>query len=257
MSAASSSGLKAFVAASSGGIGYGIAMALARQHGHIVINGRDQPALVRTAKAIGAATVAEVQTWQGDITAPGSAEKLREAFGDFDVLITNAQGPSPAPFKELTRQALLQAFEANSAAMIGLIQNFLPAMRQNGFGRIVNILSTTALRPLDGLDASAAARASLIAALKSIAREAIADGVTINHVLPGPIQTGRTLAYVHQQAETMGSHPGQALESITNKIPAARLGRIEEVGALCAFLCSREAGFITGQSICIDGGLTI
>ncbi len=251
-------GLRAFVAASSQGLGHATALALAQRGCHVTLNGRDPARLARAAEAIRARTgAAEVAVWPGDITVPRSAALLQAQQGDFDILVTNAPGPAPQAFEAIQPADWLRAFEANAAAMLALVGQMLPAMRKRGFGRIVNLLSTTALRPLSGLDASAAARAAVIAALRSPARAAAADGVSINHVLPGPIRTGRTEAHVAERAARQGTSPDAALGALIRNIPAGRLGLAEEVGALCAFLCSREAGFITGQSICIDGGLTL
>lgn len=251
-------GLRAFVAASSRGLGHASALALAQQGCHVTLNGRDPVTLAQAAQAIQTrVSGAEISLWPGDITAPHSAAQLHARHGAFDILVTNAPGPAPQAFEDIQPADWQRAFQANAVAMLALIGHMLPGMRTRGFGRIVNLLSTTALRPIPGLDTSAAARASVIAALRHVARAAAADGVSINHVLPGPIHTQRTEAHVADLASRQGTSVHTAMGTLVQHIPAGRLGQAEEVGALCAFLCTREAGFITGQSICIDGGLTL
>ena len=247
----------AFVAASSEGLGFAVAKALAQTRTRVILNGRCRDKLEKALQNLQPLVSGEVLCWEGDVTCPEAPEKIIAAFGEIDILVTNAAGPSPRPFQELTADDFGEAFQANAVAMISLIKAVLPGMTKAKFGRIVNILSTSALRPIEGLDASAAARAGLVAALRSIAKSCVKDGVTINHVLPGPILTSRTRFYVEKMAAAKGCTLDESLAALTSTIPAGRVGLPEEVGELCAFLCSPHAGYITAQSICIDGGLTI
>lgn len=246
----------AFIAASSQGLGFAIAKSLALTGYRVIINGRKSEALDAAKDAIVAAG-GSVDVFQGDITESGTPAALMARFSQIDVLVTNCAGPPPVAFQALTAADLLSAFHNNTVSMLALIQQVLPGMQQRGFGRIVNLLSTSMIRPIAGLDASAAARTALATALKSVTREAVSDGVTINNILPGPIMTARTAAYVAAQSASTQRAPDEVMAALAESIPAKRLGTANEVGALCAYLCSTASGFITGQNICIDGGLTL
>lgn len=251
--------LSAFVAASSQGIGFAVAKKLVEQGCNVTINGRDLASLIRAENALRrhAATGVLINSWLGDITSKLYEDRLLKQIENLDILVTNANGPTPKSFEQITREDFKHTFDTNGAAMLSLIQHVLPAMKNKGFGRIINILSTTAIRPISGLDASAAARAALIAALRGPALTVIGHGVTINHVLPGPILTNRTKFFINHLAQEYGITYEEAYLKFSYTMPAKRIGTTDEVAGLCAFLCSRDAGFITGQSICVDGGLTI
>lgn len=246
-------GRTAFVAAASAGLGLACAEALARRGAALIINGRRPGPLGEAAERLRALGV-PVTTIAGDITDPETRAFL--PLGEIDILVANAGGPPPASFDLLTREDFRAVFESNALAMIALVQDCLPGMRNRGFGRIVTILSSAALRPMPGLDASAGARAAVIATLRGPARAAVRDGVTINHLLPGPILTDRTARYLAARTAETGSED-KARETLLLDLPAGRLGRPEEVGALCAHLASPLSGFVTGQTIAIDGGRTI
>ncbi len=246
----------AFVAASSQGLGFAISKALALKGYHVIINGRKSEALsIAREEIVTAGGIVDV--FQGDITEPATMTALVTRHKQIDVLVTNCAGPKPIAFQALTTADLLSAFHSNTISMLSLIQQVLPGMRQRGFGRIVNLLSTSMIYPIAGLDASAAARAALATALRSVTREAVSDGVTINNILPGPIMTERTVDYVTAQSISTQRTTDEVLATLLKSIPAKRLGTPDEVGALCAYLCSATSGFITGQNICIDGGQTL
>jgi 3-oxoacyl-[acyl-carrier protein] reductase len=246
-------GRTAFVAAASAGLGYACAEALALRGAALLINGRRAGPLGEAAERLRALDV-RVTAIAGDIT--DTAFRACLPLGEIDILVANAGGPPPGPFETLTEPVFRAAFEANALTTISLVQESLPAMRRRGFGRIVTLLSSAVLRPMPGLDASAAARAAVIAALRGPARAAARDGVTINHLLPGPISTERTVRYLATRSAETGDET-QAREILLGDLPAGRLGRPEEVGALCAHLASPLSGFVTGQAIAIDGGRTI
>jgi len=246
-------GRTALITGASRGLGRACAEALALRGASLVINGRNAKTLAEAAEALAGYGVA-VTPVAGDIGEP--ALRARLASGEVDILVANAGGPAPAAFTELDPDAFRVAFETNAIAMLDLVRICLPGMRTRGFGRIVTILSSAAIRPMPGLDASAGARAAVIAALRGPAREAARDGVTINHILPGPIATGRTEEYLAaREAEAGGAAAVRA--ALVEDLPAARLGTPDEVGALCGYLASPLAGFVTGQSICIDGGRSV
>lgn len=250
-------GRRAFVAASSGGIGYACAAALAAAGCSVTINGRDPERLQLAARRLRRDTGGSVYHAVLDVTQDDAADRLAAGAEPFDILVTNAEGPPPSVSGALDPDAFRASFNVNTVAMVALIAAALPGMRQRGFGRIVNILSVAAVRPVLGLDASAASRAGLVAGLRGPAREAARHGVTINGILPGPILTERTARYVAARAAA-GGRPADAVGAdLLATIPADRFGTPEEVGALCAYLCSPLAGFVTGQNICIDGGISI
>ncbi|GKS08596.1 hypothetical protein PSTH1771_26290 [Pseudomonas syringae pv. theae] len=150
----------AFIAASSQGLGFAIAKSLALNGYRVIINGRKSEAL-DAAKKIIVAAGGSVDVFQGDITESGTPVALMERYGQVDVLVTNCAGPSPIAFQALTAADLLSAFHNNTVSMLALIQQVLPGMQRRGFGRIVNLLSSSMIRPIAGLDASAAARMAL------------------------------------------------------------------------------------------------
>ncbi len=239
-------GRSAIVCASSKGLGRGCATALAEAGCRVIVNGRDAERAQATAAEIRAATGAEVGVVAGDLGDPRVRAALLAACPEPDILVNNNGGPLPAPFEAITREKLLAGLEANMLTPIALAQAVLPGMAARKFGRIVNITSASVRAPIAGLDVSSGARAGLTAFLASAARKFVRDNVTINSIQPGVFDTDRVRA-------TMGADPAK-LEQRKAGIPAGRFGAADEFGALCAFLCSAHAGYVTGQNILIDGG---
>ncbi|THD49436.1 MAG: SDR family oxidoreductase [Bradyrhizobium sp.] len=245
-------GRKAIVCASSRGLGRACAMALAQAGCAVTINGRDGARLAATAEEIRAATGAQVTAVAGDLDDPAVREALLAACPEADILVNNNGGPSPAPFADLTREAILAGLEANMLTPIALIQRLAPGMVQRRFGRIVNITSSSVRAPIAGLDVSSGARAGLTAFVAASARAFARDNVTINSIQPGSFDTDRIRATLARAAG--GGDVAAARARREAAIPAGRFGAPEEFGALCAFLASAQAGYITGQNILIDGG---
>ena len=228
-------------------------MALAEAGCAVTINGRDAAKLAAAAAEIRAATGAEVFTVLGDLDDPAVREALIATCPEADILVNNNGGPPPTAFAELTREKILAGLEANMLTPIALIQRLLPGMVTRRFGRIVNITSSSVRAPLPGLDASSGARAGLTAFVAATARANVRHNVTINSIQPGAFDTDRirvTLA----RAAASGEDAAMARARREASIPAGRFGRPEEFGALCAFLASAQAGYITGQNLLIDGG---
>jgi 3-oxoacyl-[acyl-carrier protein] reductase len=248
-------GRKAIVCASSRGLGYGCAMALAQEGCEVVINGRDATRLSAAADEIAKATGAKVIPVAADVATPEGQKALFAACPEPDILINNNAGPAMRDFRELSREQMLQGVTANMVVAIELIQKAIEPMLAKKFGRIVNITSGTVKMPLAGLDLSSGARAGLTAFLAGVARQVAASNVTINFLLPGAFDTDRLVSNIEGNAKRQNISVEQARTNRINGVPAKRFGTKEEFGATCAFLCSEQAGYITGQSILIDGGV--
>lgn len=248
-------GKNAVICASSRGLGRACAMALAEAGCSVTINGRDESTLAKTADEIRGATGAKVIAVAADVTTRDGQRKLLDAAGPVDILINNAGGPPPKDFRELDRDAILAGVVSNMASPIELVQQVIDGMVARKFGRIVNITSGSVKMPLAGLDLSSGARLGLTGFLAGVARSVVHANVTINFLLPGPFDTDR-LKSLQMKAATQS---GASIETIRRErmaaVPAKRFGDPAEFGAACAFLCSAQAGFITGQSLLIDGGV--
>jgi 3-oxoacyl-[acyl-carrier protein] reductase len=247
-------GRKAIVCASSRGLGRACAEALALAGCDVVINGRNQAVLDVTVAELKASTGARITGVLADVSDPGGQQALLAACPEPDILINNNSGPPLADFRSLSRQQMLDGVVANMVTAIELTQKVLDPMVQRQFGRIVCITSGTVKMPLAGLDLSSGARAGLTAFLAGIARTVASNNVTINFILPGAFDTDRLRGTLEGSARKQGIALDVAATQRKNTIPARRFGDAQELGALCAFLCSTHAGFITGQSVLIDGG---
>jgi 3-oxoacyl-[acyl-carrier protein] reductase len=171
-----------------------------------------------------------------------------------DILVNNNGGPPYRDFREVDAEALLAGINANMAAPIALVQGVVDGMVERGFGRIVNITSGSVKMPISGLDLSSGARAGLTGFLAGVARSVAHANVTINFLLPGTFDTARLRSNTEAAAQRLGADPADVAAQRRNAIPARRFGQADELGAACAFLCSAQAGYITGQSLLIDGG---
>ena len=247
-------GRTAIVCASSRGLGRACAVELARAGARVAINGRDADLLARARDGIAAESGAEVIAVPGDLSTPEGRAALLGAFDEVDILVTNNGGPPPRDFRQVDHEAMLAGLEANMIAPVQLIQAVIDGMVERRFGRIVNITSGSVKMPLAGLDLSSGARAGLTGFVAGIARQVVHANVTINNLLPGAFDTDRIASFVAAQVQRTGRDPAQIRAEREQSIPARRLGDPAEFGAACAFLCSAQAGYITGQSLLIDGG---
>lgn len=247
-------GRTALVCASSKGLGRGCAIELARAGARVAINGRDPELLERVRAEIAAETGAEVVAVAGDVSTVEGRAALLGAFPDVDILVTNNGGPPPRDFRAVDHDAMIAGLEANMIAPIALIQAVIDGMIARRFGRIVNITSGSVKMPMAGLDLSSGARAGLTGFLAGVARQVAHANVTINNLLPGAFDTDRIASFVAAQAKRTGQEPSEVRAERERGIPAKRLGDPAEFGAACAFLSSARAGYITGQSLLIDGG---
>ncbi len=247
-------GRNAIVCASSRGLGRACALELARAGCRVVVNGRDAERLEATRREIADATGADVIGVAADLSSEAGRAALLGALSHVDILVNNNGGPPPADFREIDEAAMIAGLAANMIAPIRLIQAVIDPMVERRFGRIVNITSGSVKMPLAGLDLSSGARAGLTGFVAGVARGVAHANVTINNLLPGSFDTDRIAAMIERQAKSAARHPDDIRRTREAAIPARRFGDPDEFGAACAFLCSARAGYITGQSLLIDGG---
>ena len=248
-------GRKAIICASSRGLGFACAKALAQAGCEVVINGRDEGRLTAaTAELKKAGNGARITPVAADVATSAGQQALLAACSQPDILVNNNGGPPFRDFRELDRQKMLDGVIANMVVAIELIQKVIDPMIARKFGRIVNITSGSVKMPLGGLDLSSGARAGLTAFLAGVARTVAPSNVTINFVLPGTFDTDRFRSHVEATAKKKNISYEAAFAERVAIVPAKRIGQPDELGTMCAFLCSAYAGYITGQNILIDGG---
>ncbi len=247
-------GRKAIVCAASKGLGFGSALALARDGVDLVICARGAGQLAVAAAAIRKETGVAVTAITTDITTEAGRQAVLAACPSPDILVTNAGGPPPGDFEGFSLEDWRRALEANMLSPIALIQATIHAMMERGFGRIVNITSAAVKSPIGTLELSNGARAGLTGAVAALARRAVRRNVTINGLLPGWHDTDRIRTTMTSRAKAAGVAYDKYVGDAVAGTPAGRMGTIEEFGAACAFLCSAHAGYITGQNILLDGG---
>ena len=247
-------GRRAIVCASTRGLGNACAEALLAEGVHVVVNGRDEARTRSVADALAANHPGRVTGVCGDVTTAGGRQALLDACPDPDILVTNNEGPATGHFADFDEAQWLAAVSANMVAPLMLIRAVIPAMRRRAFGRIVNITSAMVTTPRPGLALSSGARAGLTAALKGLITEIAPSNVTINNILPERFDTDRQIAMAEAAVARQGLSWDEARARQIAPIPAGRLGRPEEFGATCAFVCSTHAGYMTGMNIRLDGG---
>jgi 3-oxoacyl-[acyl-carrier protein] reductase len=240
-------GRVALVTGASRGIGHGIARSLAAEGARVAISSRSRERIEAAAGDLGARGYVHDSA---DLdAAPGLVQDVERDLGPLDVLVTNTGGPpggpDPMSFDRGQWEAAYRTLVLSPMALIGAA---LPGMRERGFGRILNVASSSVREPIPNLMLSNVHRSSMLAAFKTLAREVAADGVTLNSALPGRIATDRL-------GELMGSLE-RAQELAAAEVPVGRLGTVEEFAAAATFLCSAPASYVTGVTLLVDGGLT-
>lgn len=261
----------ALVCGASKGLGYGCAQALVREGVNVVVNARGAPALEEAASKL-RAEHPDAQSVGGtngskivviavaaDITTPEGRKAVFQAAGgpgrDFDIVVTNAGGPPTGDFRDWDRDAWIKALDANMLTPIELIKATVDGMAERGFGRIVNITSSAVKAPIDILGLSNGARTGLTGFVAGVARSSIAGrGVTINNLLPGKFDTDRLAATLAGAVARTGKTAEAVRVAQQSAIPVGRFGQASEFGSICAFLCSVQAAYITGQNVLADGG---
>ena len=245
----------ALVCAASKGLGLGCARALAREGVNVVIAARGEQALDQAGEELRALPGAgQVVTVVADVTTEAGRAAALAACPQVDILVTNAGGPPAGDFRQFEREDWIAALDANMLAPIALIRATVDGMIERGFGRVVNITSSSVKAPIDILALSNGARSGLTGFVAGLARRTVAHNVTLNNLLPGKFDTDRLRGNFACMAQQQGVDAGQIAERKRTHIPAGRFGRADEFGAACAFLCSAQAGYITGQNLLIDGG---
>ena len=247
-------GKKAIVCASSKGLGKACAKALMEEGVSVVINARGEEQLSETYKELSKIDKDRVSMVVADLNTEEGREKIVETCPDADILINNNNGPPPVNFLDTDKDAWLEALESNMLAAIFMIQALLPGMKQRKFGRIINITSAMVKSPHPMMSLSTSARTGLTAFSKGLSKEVAKDNVTINNLLPERFDTGRQVFMTEMLMKNQNISRDEARSQITSSIAANRFGKPEEFGATCAFLCSQQASFISGQNIQLDGG---
>ena len=240
--------------ASSRGLGFACADSLAREGAHVTINGRDAGALDEARARLAEAHPVRVQAVVGDLDDPATRAALLDACPEPDLLVNNNGGPTPGRFADWERDDWVAALDANMLTPLAMIRSVLDGMVERRFGRIVNITSAMVKTPLSPMGLSTGARAGLTSVAKALSRDVAHANVTINNLLPERIDTGRQRQMAELHAALADITIDEAYERMAATIAAGRLGRPEELGDACAFLCSAQAGYISGQNLQLDGG---
>jgi len=251
-------GKAAVVCGSSQGLGRAIAETLAAEGADVVVNGRSADTLQSVAREISDRTGAQVEPFAADLTDPAGPETLVAAatrrFGRVDILVTNTGGPPSGPFESHSADVWRRAVAQNLESVVSLVRAALPGMKEQNWGRVVNVTSISVKQPVDGLILSNSIRAAVTGFAKTVSNEAAPHGVTVNCVLPGFTRTERLVHLAEANSERTGGTVDEAYAQWEREIPMGRLGEPDELAALTAFLCSERASYITGQSIAVDGG---
>lgn len=250
-------GRVAFVAAASRGLGRAIAEALAAEGVNIACCARSPEIRARAAdleQRFGVQALGVV----ADVSVPAEVDQAMhdalERFGNIDILVTNAGGPTPGPFESHTRDAWRRAVELNLDSVVNLTRAALPGMKERRWGRILNVTSIAVKQPVDGLILSNSVRAAVTGFARSLANEVAPFNITVNNLMPGYTRTERLETLAAATSNAKGISRADAFAAWETQIPMGRLGEPREFAALAAFLASEQAGYITAQSIAVDGG---
>jgi 3-oxoacyl-[acyl-carrier protein] reductase len=242
-------GKVAFVAASSQGLGKSVALELAKEGAHVIINGRTRESLEETRQEIEEIGSGNVLALQGDLSdvdqRTNVIQSVLEAYPNIDILVTNTGGPPSGKFESLSQSDWDQTYQLLLASTVSLIRGFLPAMKTQPWGRIISITSQAVKQPVENLVLSNSVRASVVGLIKTLASELGEYNITVNNVMPGYTKTNRLQSLIEKNP---------SFADAVNEIPLKRFGNPEEFAAAVTFLASERASYITGTSIAVDGG---
>lgn len=252
-------GKSALVCGSTQGIGLAIAKELALLGANCILLARNEDRLKETVASLDSSlgqthrfAVADFQhTDQVKETATALA-----AAGTIHILVNNTGGPAPGQIQHAAADQFLNAFQQHLINNQQLVQALLPGMKADGYGRIINVISTSVKMPIPNLGVSNTIRAATAGWAKTLSMEVAADGITVNNILPGFIKTGRLESLINSNAATQKISPEELAAQMEKQIPAQRFGETKEIAALAAFLASPAASYINGTSIPVDGGKT-
>lgn len=249
----------ALIAASSKGLGKAIAKELAREGARVVISSRDEGRIRQTAHEISTATGNPVVPIVADVTRQEDVLRLvqetQRRFGRLDILVTNAGGPPPGPFESHDDALWESSFRLTLLSCVRLIRAALPAMKAAKWGRIINVTGISARQPVDDLVLSNAYRSAVVSLAKTLSRSLAPYGITVNNVAAGTILTDRIQELAESRARAQSIDVEQAVTQFAREVPLGRLGTPEEFAAAVVFLASEPAGYITGVTLPVDGGV--
>lgn len=252
------SGKRALVLASSRGLGLGIAEALAAEGVNVLLCGRSADRLEANCAKINAAGKGKADYVLADLSQPDVVATLlaavNEKLGGIDILINNTGGPTPGTTEDMSVEKLETYFQSMVLRIISLTNALLPQMKAQGWGRIVTVASSSVVEPVPMLALSNTLRSALVGWSKTLSNEVAGFGITSNMLLPGRIATDRIAELDNARAERSGKPIEEIRAESVASIPAGRLGTVEEFGAAGAFLCSKQAAYISGSLIRVDGG---
>ena len=239
----------AFVGASSQGLGKSVALELATEGARVIICGRNKENLEHAKREIESQSSGEVLALAGDLSISDEREQIiketLDVYSNVNILITNTGGPPAGKLEELKQDDWDKAYKTLLTSAVGLINGFLPGMKQKRWGRIISITSMAVKQPINNLILSNSVRASVVGLIKTLANELAIYNITVNNVMPGYTETERL-------KELIATTPSFA--SAKSEIPLGRFGTPEEFAAAVTFLASERASYITGVSLAVDGG---
>ena len=252
-------GKSALVLAASGGLGFAIARALAAEGANVMLTARSEDKLAERTAEIEAAGRGRAEWIAADLADPETPARLAAAMearmGGADILVNNTGGPPPGRMVDAAPEVVAAQFQAMVLSVMKVTLAVLPHMRAVGWGRILTVASSGVVQPIPNLGISNAMRSSLVGWSKSLAGDLAGEGITVNMLLPGRIHTARTDQLDANAAERSGKTVEEVRAASAATIPAGRYGRVEEFGAVAAFLCSAPASYVTGGMVRCDGGM--
>jgi 3-oxoacyl-[acyl-carrier protein] reductase len=251
-------GKRALIGGSSKGMGKAIALMLAAEGADVFLVSRNDSELSTAAKDVAEKAKGKVDYSAGDLSSKAGRENLiktvKEDFGDIDILVHNVGGPQPSLAVDTSLESWQQGFEQLFASVVHLNQAFIPAMKQKRWGRILTVTSLSVMEPIANLAVSNGMRTAVTAMLKTLADELAPFNITVNCVAPGAIATGRMEDLLSVRAERSKKTIEEYTKEYLQNIPAGRMGSVEEFAAVTCFLASELASYVTGSTVCVDGG---